>query len=46
MSDSAAKGLRVTGLGGVFYVVKDPQASRMWYCDVLGVDGPYGPQFA
>jgi len=37
---------RVTGLGGVFYVVKDPQATRAWYRDVLGVDGPYGPQFA
>jgi catechol 2,3-dioxygenase-like lactoylglutathione lyase family enzyme len=37
---------RVTGLGGVFYVVKDPEATRAWYRDVLGVDGPYGPQFA
>lgn len=36
----------VTGLGGVFYVVKDPEATRAWYRDVLGVDGPYGPQFA
>ena len=38
-------GPRVTGLGGVFYVVKDPAATRAWYRDVLGVDGEYGPQF-
>lgn len=37
---------RVTGLGGVFYVVSDPDATRAWYRDVLGVDGTYGPQFA
>lgn len=43
---NAANEPRVTGLGGVFYVVKDPQATRTWYRDVLGVDGPYGPQFA
>ncbi len=35
---------KVTGLGGVFYVVKDPAATRAWYRDVLGVDGEYGPQ--
>jgi catechol 2,3-dioxygenase-like lactoylglutathione lyase family enzyme len=37
---------RVTGLGGVFYVVADPEASRAWYREVLGIDGPYGPQLA
>ncbi len=37
---------KVTGLGGVFYVVEDPEATREWYRDVLGVDGPYGPQLA
>ncbi|MEP2734692.1 MAG: VOC family protein [Erythrobacter sp.] len=37
---------KVTGLGGVFYVVKDPAATRQWYRDVLGVDGEYGPQLA
>ena len=37
---------RVTGLGGVFYVVKDPEATRAWYRDKLGIDGPYGPQMA
>ena len=39
-------GPRVTGLGGIFYVVKDPEASRAWYRETLGIDGPYGPQFA
>ena len=37
---------RVTGLGGVFYVVKDPEATRAWYRDTLGIDGTYGPQLA
>lgn len=35
---------KVTGLGGVFYVVQNPEATRAWYRDVLGIDGPYGPQ--
>lgn len=35
---------KVTGLGGVFYVVKDPAATRAWYRDMLGIDGDYGPQ--
>ena len=34
---------KVTGLGGVFYVVTNPEATRAWYRDVLGVDGAYGP---
>jgi len=37
---------RVTGLGGVFYRVSDPEATRAWYRETLGIDGPYGPQFA
>ncbi len=37
---------KVTGLGGVFYVVKDPEATRTWYRDILGIDGEYGPQMA
>lgn len=37
---------RVTGLGGVFYVVKDPEATRAWYRETLGIDGAYGPQLA
>ena len=39
-------GPRVTGLGGVFYVVKDPAVTRAWYRDTLGIDGEYGPQLA
>ncbi len=35
---------KITGLGGVFYVVKDPEATRAWYRDVLGLEGEYGPQ--
>lgn len=35
---------KVTGLGGVFYVVKDPEATRLWYREVLGIEGEYGPQ--
>nr|WP_255703913.1 VOC family protein [Erythrobacter sp. SN021] len=31
-------------MGGVFYVVKDPAATRAWYRDTLGIDGEYGPQ--
>ncbi|KHK91060.1 glyoxalase [Novosphingobium malaysiense] len=34
---------KITGLGGVFYRVKDPEATRAWYRDVLGIDGEYGP---
>lgn len=37
-------GPKITGLGGVFYVVKDPEATRAWYRDVLGLEGDYGPQ--
>lgn len=44
MSDGGAP--RVTGIGGVFYVAEDPAATREWYRETLGVDGPYGPQFA
>jgi len=35
---------KVTGLGGVFYVVKDPAATRAWYREMLGIGGDYGPQ--
>ena len=46
MAENSAEGPRVTGLGGVFYVVKDPAATRAWYREKLGIDGPYGPQLA
>ena len=35
---------KVTGLGGVFYVVKDPAATQRWYEEMLGLTGDYGPQ--
>lgn len=35
---------KITGLGGVFYVVNDPAATRAWYAETLGIDGDYGPQ--
>lgn len=35
---------KITGLGGVFYVVKNPKATRAWYNDILGITGDYGPQ--
>jgi len=34
---------KITGLGGVFHVVKDPSATRAWYKEYLGLDGEYGP---
>jgi catechol 2,3-dioxygenase-like lactoylglutathione lyase family enzyme len=46
MAENSAVGPRVTGLGGVFYVVKDPAATRTWYRETLGIDGAYGPQLA
>ena len=41
-----SEGPRVTGLGGIFYVAEDTEATRAWYREKLGVDGTYGPQFA
>lgn len=35
---------KITGLGGIFYVVDDPEQTRMWYKEKLGLDGEYGPQ--
>jgi catechol 2,3-dioxygenase-like lactoylglutathione lyase family enzyme len=35
---------KVTGLGGIFYLAADPEASRQWYRDILGLNGEYGPQ--
>lgn len=46
MTGHSAGNPRITGLGGIFYMVKDPAASRAWYRDVLGLDGEYGPQLA
>ena len=33
---------RVTGLGGVFYKVADPERTRAWYQQHLGIGGPWG----
>ncbi len=35
----------VTGLGGIFVKVADPDATRKWYRDMLGVGGDYGAMF-
>ncbi|MEO0643445.1 MAG: VOC family protein [Pseudomonadota bacterium] len=43
---SANDNPRISGLGGVFYVVADPQATRDWYRETLGIDGTYGPEMA
>ncbi|MEP3225541.1 MAG: VOC family protein [Parasphingorhabdus sp.] len=36
----------ITGLGGVFHIVKDPAVTRKWYKDYLGLDGEYGPMLS
>ncbi|HEX8126436.1 MAG TPA: VOC family protein [Allosphingosinicella sp.] len=36
---------KVTGLGGVFYKVADPEATGRWYKDILGIGGPWGATF-
>lgn len=36
---------RVTGLGGVFYKVADPDATRAWYQANLGIGGDWGAMF-
>lgn len=36
---------KVTGLGGVFYKVADPEATRAWYQDKLGIGGEWGAMF-
>jgi catechol 2,3-dioxygenase-like lactoylglutathione lyase family enzyme len=46
MAGHSAGHARITGLGGIFYIVRDPAASRAWYREVLGLDGEYGPQLA
>lgn len=35
---------KITGLGGIFYVVEDVEATKQWYKDKLGIEGDYGPQ--
>ena len=36
---------KVTGLGGIFYKVADPDATRRWYEDNLGIGGEWGASF-
>ena len=36
---------RITGLGGIFYKVADPDATRAWYKENLGVGGEWGAMF-
>lgn len=36
---------KVTGLGGVFYKVADPERTRGWYRDILGLSGEWGINF-
>ncbi len=33
---------RVTGLGGLFYKVRDPERTRAWYQRHLGIGGDWG----
>jgi catechol 2,3-dioxygenase-like lactoylglutathione lyase family enzyme len=37
---------RVTGLGGIFYKVTDPDRTKRWYEETLGLGGEYGIHFA
>lgn len=37
---------KVTGIGGIFFKCKDPNATKEWYKTNLGLDaGPYGASF-
>ena len=36
---------RVTGLGGIFYKVADPDKTRAWYQETLGIGGEWGAMF-
>jgi predicted enzyme related to lactoylglutathione lyase len=36
---------KVTGLGGVFYKVEDPERTKLWYQEVLGLGGEWGIMF-
>jgi catechol 2,3-dioxygenase-like lactoylglutathione lyase family enzyme len=36
---------RIAGLGGIFYKVADPEKTRAWYQDNLGVGGEWGAMF-
>ncbi len=36
---------KITGLGGVFYKVEDPERTQAWYREVLGLSGEWGIHF-
>jgi len=36
---------KVAGLGGIFYKVEDPDRTRAWYSDTLGIGGEWGAMF-
>ena len=36
---------KVTGLGGIFYKVEDPERTRAWYQEMLGIGGEWGAHF-
>lgn len=36
---------KITGLGGVFYKVEDPQRTQTWYREMLGIGGEWGAVF-
>ena len=36
---------KVTGLGGLFYKVADPDKTRAWYLETLGIGGEWGAMF-
>ena len=36
---------KVTGLGGVFYKVEDPERTKLWYQEMLGLGGEWGIMF-
>ena len=38
---------KVIGLGGVFFLSEDPDATKQWYAEVLGIEvGEYGISFS
>ena len=36
---------RITGLGGVFLKIADPEATTAWYKEILGIGGDWGAMF-
>ena len=36
---------KITGLGGIFYKVEDPERTRAWYQKNLGIGGEWGAMF-